>query len=403
MPDLYPVELALEKMLEGVAPQGVEQCDLGLAAGRILADSMMATMDVPAFDNSAMDGYALHHIDAGKALKVSQRIAAGVQASALQPGTCARIFTGGQVPPGADCVIAQESTESKGEDEVWIPEGLRAGNNIRPQGCDVRQGEVCLTAGSILEAAALGQLASQGFTRVPVRIRPRIVLLTTGDELIEPGKPLAPGQIYNSNQPMLCRLLERFGAEVVGAWHAPDSYEKTCELLQQAALKSDLVVSTGGVSVGEEDHVKAALQSLGSLEVWRLDLRPGKPLAYGHLPGSQQRSIPFVGLPGNPVSGYVGAWLFLRPLLAKMLACPRRLELPRIQAEAQFEAQNGPRRHYMRVRLNYQSSPPKAEAYLDQSSGVLSSCVQADALACVPGDMRVSQGDLLDCFLLVHD
>ncbi|MGO2392048.1 MAG: molybdopterin molybdotransferase MoeA, partial [Halomonas sp.] len=334
MADLQPIDAALVALLADVCPVAIESVLLEAAAGRVLADAVTAQLNVPPFDNSAMDGYALRAVDAGKWLPVSQRIAAGTPAQALAPGSCARIFTGGEIPPGADCVVMQERVDVDGE-RALIPADVPSGDNVRRRGRDVRQGSVLLNAGERLEAAALGHLAGQGVTQVSVRRRPRVALLSTGDEIIDPGTPLKPGQLYNSNRPMLKRLLENFGAEVVSTVSVPDDYARTVALLKEAA-EADLVVTTGGVSVGEEDHVKAALEAIGQLDMWKLAIRPGKPLALGRLPrrdGSQAR---FVGLPGNPVSGFVGAWLFLRPLLGTMLGCPALSQLPTITASANF-------------------------------------------------------------------
>lgn len=338
------------------------------AAGRVLAEAIEARLDVPAFDNSAMDGYALHHLDAGKRLPVAQRIAAGAPATPLARGTCARIFTGGALPPGADCVVMQERVTLEG-DVAAIPADLPAGDNVRCRGRDVAAGAPLLAAGERLEAAALGHLAGQGITEVVVRRRPRVALLSTGDEIVDPGAPLSEGQIYNSNRPMLRRLLERFGAELVRIATVPDDAAGTRDILAAAALEADLVITTGGVSVGEEDHVKAALASLGQLDLWRLAIRPGKPLALGRLPGREGQAVRFVGLPGNPVSCFVGAWLFLRPLLGALQGCPAMAELPRLPARVDFATSTGPRRHYMRVTLELGDDGIVARAFRDQNSG----------------------------------
>ncbi|MEQ6917434.1 molybdopterin molybdotransferase MoeA [Halomonas aquatica] len=402
MTELKPVEVALAALLEDVPHTPAEDVPCEAAAGRVLAEAIQARLDVPAFDNSAMDGYALHHRDAGRRLPVSQRIAAGSPATPLAPGTCARIFTGGELPPGADCVVMQERVTFE-DDGALIPAEVPAGDNVRRRGRDVRSGDVLLPAGEQLEAAALGHLAGQGITEVRVRRRPRVALLSTGDEIVDPGQPLASGQIYNSNRPMLRRLLERFGAELVRIVSVPDDAAGTRDILASAALEADLVVSTGGVSVGEEDHVKAALESLGQLDLWRLAIRPGKPLALGRLPGRDGRRVRFVGLPGNPVSCFVGAWLFLRPLLGALQGCPALASLPRLSARATFATHTGPRRHYMRVALAFGEDGIEARAFRDQNSGVLSSCVSADALAVIPAETRVEPGDRVDCLWLRVD
>lgn len=399
MADLQPISAALEALLADVKPVAAEEVALEAAAGRVLAEAVIAQLDVPPFDNSAMDGYALRAADAGQWLSVSQRIAAGTQVKTLAPGSCARIFTGGEIPPGADCVVMQERVESDGE-RALMPADIPAGDNVRRKGRDVQRGSVLLNAGERLEAAALGHLAGQGITKVRVRLRPRVALLSTGDEIIDPGTPLKPGQLYNSNRPMLKRLLENFGAEVISTVSVPDSYERTVALLVDAAAQADLVVTTGGVSVGEEDHVKAALEEIGQLDMWKLAIRPGKPLALGRLPRGDGSQARFVGLPGNPVSGFVGAWLFLRPLLGAMLACPALNALPTITTRANFATSTGPREHYMRVTLQFTSSGVTASAFDDQNSGVLSSCINADAFAVIPPNSEVAEGDAISCLWL---
>ncbi|WP_168012836.1 gephyrin-like molybdotransferase Glp [Halomonas salinarum] len=398
--ELQRVEDALAALLEGVTPVAPETIDCDAAAGRVLAEDVAARLDVPSFDNSAMDGYALRASDAGQWLAISQRIPAGSQATPLMQGTCARIFTGSELPAGADCVVMQERVALDG-DSAWIPGDIPSGDNVRLRGRDVSVGAKLLTAGVRLEAASLGHLAGQGITRVSVRRRPRVALLSTGDEIIEPGESLAPGQIYNSNRPMLRRLIERFGGEVVMAKRVADDFATTCKLLGEAAAQADVVITTGGVSVGEEDHVKAALEKLGQLDLWRLAMRPGKPLALGRLP-TDTGEARLIGLPGNPVSSYVGAWIYLRPLLGAMLGSPALAELPQLRARAEFSTETKARRHYMRVELCFLPEGPSARAFSDQNSAVLSSCVTANALAVIPAHSRVAPGDMIDCLWLTE-
>ncbi|WP_136067733.1 molybdopterin molybdotransferase MoeA [Modicisalibacter radicis] len=397
--DLQSVEAALEALLTDVAPLPGEQLPSEDAAGRVLAEPVIATRDVPPADNSAMDGYALRAVDAGSPLRISQRIAAGSAPSPLAPRSCARIFTGGEMPPGADCVVRQEVVAHR-EDSVLIPTGVHPGENVRRRGRDVAAGSILLAAGTRLEGAALGHVAGQGIVSVSVRRRPRVALLSTGDELVEPGQPLGPGQIYNSNRPMLTRLLERFGAEVVHTATLPDDFATTCRLLGEAAQRADVVVSCGGVSVGEEDHVKAALERLGRLDLWRLAMRPGKPLALGRLPHADGEAR-FVGLPGNPVSSFVGAWLYLRPLIGALLSCDALASLPRLPALAGFSTRTQARRHFMRVTLEFGEAGIVARAFADQNSAVLSSCVAADALADIPARSTIDEGDPISCLWLV--
>jgi len=394
MAELQSVERALEALLKDVTPGEVEQIDCEAAAGRVLAEPVTARLDVPPADNSAMDGYALRHADAGQRLPISQRIAAGHAPEPLAPGTCARIFTGGEIPPGADTVVMQERVVAQ-DAQAHIPGDITLGDNVRRRGRDVGAGTPLLEEGTQLEAAALGHLAGQGITRVDVYRRPRVALLSTGDEIVDPGQPLAPGQIHNSNRPMLSRLLERFGAELVMREHVRDDFATTQRLLREAAEQADVIVTTGGVSVGEEDHVKHALESLGQLDLWQLAMRPGKPLALGRI--GQAR---LVGLPGNPVSCFVGAWVYLRPLMGALLDCPRMATLPRLWARAAFTTHTQARRHYMRVGLEFTADGIVAHAFADQNSAVLSSCIDADALAVVPEHTTLHEGERVECLWL---
>ncbi|WP_280567922.1 gephyrin-like molybdotransferase Glp [Chromohalobacter sp. 296-RDG] len=394
MAELQSVERALEALLKDVKAGDVERIECETAAGRVLAETVTARLDVPPADNSAMDGYALRHADAGQWLPISQRIAAGYAPEPLAPGTCVRIFTGGEIPPGADTVVMQERVETQ-DAQAHVPGDITLGDSVRCRGRDVRAGTPLLEAGTRLEAAALGHLAGQGITQVSVYRRPRVALLSTGDEIIEPGQSLAPGQIHNSNRPMLSRLLERFGAELVMREHVADDFATTQRLLREAAEQADVIVTTGGVSVGEEDHVKHALESLGQLDLWQLAMRPGKPLALGRI--GQAR---LVGLPGNPVSCFVGAWVYLRPLMGALLGCPRMATLPRLWARAAFTTHTQARRHYMRVGLEFTTDGIVAHAFADQNSAVLSSCLEADALAVVPEHTTLDEGERVECLWL---
>jgi len=399
MSELKSVEEALAALLTGTAPVDCEIVPCAEAEHRTLGNDVIARLDVPPFDNSAMDGYALYHADAGGHLPVAQRVAAGIQPTPLSRGTCARVFTGAPLPSGADCVVMQEKVERTG-DSAFIPAPVAVSNNIRPRGSDVQAGSVLLQRGHRLDAAALGHLASQGITEVEVRQRPRVALLTSGDEIVEPGQPLLPGQIYNSNRPMLKALLESFGAEVYYIATMPDDLDGTRAMLALAAEQADLVITTGGVSVGEEDHVKNAISAMGHLDIWRLALKPGKPLTAGRLVTTEGREVRVIGLPGNPVSSFVAAWLFVRPLMGALLECPAMASLPRLMARADFATRTGPRRHYMRVTLGFGEAGMTAHAYPDQGSGVLSSCVAADALAVIPADAQIASGDMVECLWL---
>lgn len=412
---LHSVEQALSALRQDIGLLPSEWLSLDAAAGRILAGDVSARMDVPPFDSSAMDGYALSHRDAGAWLPISQRIAAGQSASPLRPGSCARLFTGSPIPEGADCVVMQERVELNGEtpeqpsgidrtaQQALMPTSLKIGDSIRKRGQDVAAGSLLMAAGTRLNAAALGMLAAQGIAEVEVRCRPRVALLSTGDELVEPGVPLKPGQIYNSNRPMLSEILANFGAEVVITGSLPDCADTTREQLRQTADLADVIVTTGGVSVGEEDHVKAVIESLGKLDLWRLALRPGKPLALGRISRADGSTCRVLGLPGNPVSSFVGAWLFLRPMLGALLGAPQMAALPEWPATSTFTTRTGPRRHYMRVQLQAGDDGLCAEAFASQDSGVLSSCFAADALAVIPENTSIEPGDRIVCLPLSND
>ncbi|RKR06221.1 molybdopterin molybdotransferase [Kushneria sinocarnis] len=390
---------ALTALLDGVMALESESVALTQAHGRTLADTVTALMDTPPADNSAMDGYAIRAADAGRTLPVSQRIPAGHAPAPLAPGTCARIFTGAVIPEGADSVVRQEVVEESAEGAA-IPGPVTAGNSVRRRGREMQRGATLLEAGTRLNAAAVGFLASQGYDRVAVRRRPRVSLLVTGDELVEPGRPLSPGQIYNSNAPMLAALLSEFGAEVVASRHVADSLDATVAALADAAEGSDVVVTSGGVSIGEEDHVRNALQQLGTLDLWRLSIKPGKPLALGRIKRGNGGETRFVGLAGNPVSSYVGAWLFLRPLMGALLARPDQAALPALRARAGFETSTERRANYMRVSLTIEDDQLVAHAFADQDSSVLHSCVQADGLAVIPAWHEIAPGDMIDVLRL---
>jgi molybdopterin molybdotransferase len=367
-----------------------EQVGLAAAAGRVLAQDLKSPIDVPGFDNSAMDGYALHSRDIEAArdtgLPVTRRITAGSVGGKLQPGCAARIFTGAPMPKGADTVVMQEMCRVA-DDRMWVETAAAAGANVRPRGNDIATGSVVLEHGTLLQAAHLGLAASVGIGTVAVLRRLRVGIFSTGDELVEPGKPLAPGQIYNSNRYQLNALLAAQGCEVIDLGSIADNFGSTRETLLKAAAQADLVMTTGGVSVGEEDHVKAALQAVGELTLWRIRMKPGKPLAFGRV-----GDTPFIGLPGNPVSVFVTFLLFARPYLHAMQGRtgtgPRRY-----QVRSGFNYHAKQRREYVRVRLHMdQDGMPVAETFPRQGSDVLSSVAWADGLVEVPEDASVQAG-----------
>jgi molybdopterin molybdotransferase len=393
-----PLAEARERILAAAEPlTAPEESDLDGALGRVLAGDLRAPQDVPPFDNSAMDGYALRAADAapGATLPVSQRIAAGRAGTELQPGTAARIFTGAPLPPGADAVAIQEDCHCEGG-LVTLGTGVRRGQNVRRRGEDMAAGSVALSAGRRLRPQDIGLIASLGLSRVPVRTPLRVAVLATGDELRPPGSgPLEPGQIYNSNGAMLAALLRALGMQVVDGGRVPDDAAATRSALARAAADADVVLSSGGVSVGEEDHVRAQVESLGRLDLWKIAIKPGKPLAFGRI-----GETPFIGLPGNPSSVFVTFALLARPYL---LACQgaRERELPALTARARFEsARAGSRTEFLRVRLQAEGEGLAADLYPNQSSGVLRSVCDADALAVIPAGTTLRCGEAVRVLLL---
>ena len=384
---LMPVEEALARLLEMAESAPItesENVQLADAQGRVLAQDMIATLDLPPWPNSAMDGYALRLADwTGEPLRVSQRIFAGQAPEPLAPGTCARIFTGAPVPEGADCVEMQENARVFADERVGFVEAMGPGQNIRPQGQETRAGDKVLAAGTRLGPIELGLAASLGLASLQVVRRVRVAVLSTGDELIEPGQPLGPGQIYNSNRVLLCSWLKRLECEVVDAGILPDDLDKT-----RAALGSlndvDLILSTGGVSVGEADFLGLALREEGELALWKLAIKPGKPLTFGHF-----RGVPVIGLPGNPASTLVTFALLARPYLLRRQGVsdvtPLQFPVP-----AGFAwTRPGNRREYLRGRLEQ----GRAVFYKNQSSGVLRSAAWADGLIEVREDSTVAEGE----------
>jgi len=388
---LIPVEQALNTLLEMTPKaQQTEVLDLLQCAGRVLAEDVVSQVNVPPADNSSMDGYALRYQDRLAPLPVSQRVAAGHPASPLKFGTCARIFTGGEIPAGADLVVMQEAVSFTAFDDVVVPEDLTLGQNIRPAGQDIRQGETIVHAGTRLDYRHFGLLASVGVVQAKVYRRVKVALLSTGDELVMPGTALQAGQIYNSNRFLLQGYLEKMGAEVVSFAQVADSYEQTLEAMRSASAIADVILSTGGVSVGEEDHVKPAVEALGELSLWRLAMKPGKPLAFGRI-----GQCLFMGLPGNPVSTFVGAKVFLEPLLMKLSGEKSAGKLL-LQGKVHFSAKTQIRQEYLRVQAVWQDQAWQLHAYANQNSGVLSSTVHTNALAIMPPQHEVSPGDQLE-------
>ncbi len=384
---MLAVEEALARLLaQAHTLTDVETVSTLAAHGRVLAQPVVSALDVPPMDNSQMDGYALRCADVTSApttLPVAQRIAAGHVGAPLVPGTVARIFTGAPVPAGADTIVMQEATTVSGE-RVTINEVPTAGAWIRRAGFDVKRGAMILAAGHRLRPQDCGLAASIGVAELVVVRRPRVAVFFTGDELVMPGEPLPPGRIYNSNRFVLRGLLERLGCEVIDLGIVPDDFERTRQTFVAAAERADLIVTSGGVSVGEEDHVKPAVQAEGSLDVWQIAMKPGKPLAFGAV-----ACVPFIGLPGNPVSSFVTFLLFARPFILRrqgvLEVAPRALPL-----RTDFDwPKADKRREFLRVRVN---ADGRLELFTNQNSAVLTSTAWADGLIDNPAGSTIARG-----------
>lgn len=388
-PGLMPVEDALARLLKLAGEAAIreqEEVALADADGRVLAEPLVAGLDLPPWDNSAMDGYALRLADwNGEPLVVSQRIQAGSAPGALQPGTCARIFTGAPLPEGADTVEMQENAEVLDDGRVRFIEPMSARQNVRPKGQETRSGETVLDAGTLLGPIEMGLAATLGAARLQVRRRPRVAVLSTGDELVAPGQPLGPGQIYNSNRTLLIAWLRRLGCEVVDGGILADDLELTRKALGELT-GVDLILSTGGVSVGEADFLGLALREAGELALWKLAIKPGKPLTFGHFQG-----VPVIGLPGNPASTLVTFGLLTRPYLLRRLGVDKVAPLG-FPVPAGFTwSKPGNRREYLRARLEN----GRAVIYRNQSSGVLRSAAWAEGLVEVLEGTTLAEGDSL--------
>lgn len=388
---MLSVAEALASMAAAARPViDVELVDTMHANGRVLAVAQTSTLNVPERDNTQMDGYAVRALDCvsgAASLPVSQRIAAGHVGQPLQPGTAARIFTGALIPDGADCVVMQEQcTLSDGE--VTINHVPQAGEWVRRQGEDIRAGSVILEAGRRLRSQEMGLAASVGLAQLPVLRRLRVALFSTGDELAMPGQPLPPGAVYNSNRFTLRGLLENLGCEIHDLGIVPDTLDATRAVLRQAAQGSDLIITSGGVSVGEEDHIKPAVEAEGRLTMWQIAVKPGKPLAFGEVGQAF-----FVGLPGNPVSSFVTFLLFVRPFILRLQGVTGSLAPRSYRLAAAFERQKADRRNeFLRARINDDGA---LELFANQGSGVLTSTVWGDGLIDCPPGLSIARGDVL--------
>ena len=396
---LLSLDDALLRLVAGAASHRIAQTEALStfdALGRVLAQDVLATLNVPPEDNTSMDGYALRVADvtcSGTVLPVSQRIPAGVVGHALQPGTAARIFTGGQVPAGADAVVMQEQSEAvpaEGFGAVRINTLPERGQWIRRRGEDVQQGAAVLHIGTRLTPQALGLAASVGAGQLTVLRRPRIAIFSTGDELMMPGDPLRPGAIYNSNRFVLRGLAQAAGCNFTDLGIVPDRLDATRAALRQAAQAHDLIVTCGGVSVGDEDHLKPAAQAEGHIEHWQLAIKPGKPLAYGSIRRADGSAALLVGLPGNPVSSFVTWLLAVSTVLRALQGLPTGLPTG-LALRADFDwGKPDKRREFLRVRFNPTGG---LDRFANQSSGVLTSAVWADGLVDNPPSHAIHRGD----------
>ena len=399
---LTPLEDALAAVLAQAQPlPGAAFVDLLQADGRVLAADCIAPLQVPPLDNSAMDGYAVRSVEvaqAGTVLPVSQRIPAGQVGTALQVGTVARIFTGAPLPPGADAIVMQEDCTVLDDGRVRFDAVPQPGQFVRRAGQDIALGSTALQAGLRLTPAALGLAASLGLAQLPVARRPRVALFSTGDELALPGsiapQDLPPGHIFNSNRYVLASLLQRWGCEVVDGGILPDDRAATHAALTQAAQDCDLLVTSAGVSVGEEDHVRPVVEQLGALSLWKIAMKPGKPFAFGHLRRSggdpAAGRAHFIGLPGNPVSSLITALVLLRPFVLALQGASV-VQPPAHWLTADFEiTQRDSRREFLRARRN---AAGRLELFANQNSGVLTSTVWAEGLVDNPAQTLIARGD----------
>ena len=398
----YPLVDAAEAaatVLERTPVLGVERVALADCAGRVLAEDLNAPAPLPAFPSSAVDGFAVRSADAGQTLRVVGESAAGrPMAERVGAGTAARILTGGVLPEGADCVVMVEEVKLEGE-LVTVPAGLHAGTNFHAVGADLRAGEKVLSAGTQLGAAEIGLAAAMGLPQLPVHRRPRVALMSTGDELVEVGKKPGRGQIQDSNRWALLAALREAGAEVRLLGIAPDEPEALRRLVEEALGEADVLVTSGGVSVGTHDLVKPLLESLGTVHIGRVKLKPGKPFTFATLRGAGDR-VAF-GLPGFPVSSLVTFEVFVRPALRKMQGFAQ-LHRPSLPVRLAYDARpTVDRTEYQRVTLRREGAEIVADSTGSQSSSRLMSLAGAHALVRVPpGDQGIRSGSVVEAMIL---
>ena len=391
---LMPIEDALALLLESAKPlTDTETLPLTEANDRILAVDLTSSINVPPHNNSAMDGYAVRSADFSEAteisLPVSQRIPAGTMGTALESGTVARIFTGAPIPAGADAVVMQERVITEGEDSekhVKITGPIHSGENIRNAGEDIKVDDIILKAGTRLKPQDIGLTASVGIPQVTVFKRLRVGIFFTGDELREPNETLEAGQIYNSNRYTMRGLLEKLNCEIVDLGTVGDTLEATKQAMLKASDQADLVITSGGVSVGEEDYIRIALEEIGQLDLWRINIKPGKPLAFGKI-----GDTPFLGMPGNPVSVFATFCIFARPFILQKQGC-NQTTTNSFMVPANFSWGKGSRNEYLRAKLNN----GQLEIYPNQSSGVLTSTSWANGFAFVPAGVDVNPQDMVE-------
>jgi molybdopterin molybdotransferase len=398
-PALLSLDDALPQLLaQAHALSALQTVSTFEADGRVLAQDVVSALQVPPQDNSSMDGYAVRSSDcaqAGAVLRVTQRIPAGTHGTQLNAGEAARIFTGAPIPLGADAVVMQEDCEALEGEQVKVNKAVPAGQWIRRSGEDVTRGAKVLSKGTRLTPAELGLAASIGLAQLQVSARPRVALFSTGDELVMPGdvapEAMPAGAIYNSNRFFLRAMLQRLGCEVTDLGIVPDKRDATIAALRDVAQHHDLILTSGGVSVGEEDHIKPAVESLGELSLWQLAIKPGKPFAYGKVNrGADGDACHFMGLPGNPVSSFVTFLLLVRPFVLALQGVTKT-DITRTDMTAHFDwPRADKRREFLRVKRNAQGG---LDLFPNQSSGVLTSAVWGDGVVDNPAGQTISKGD----------